>query len=352
MGNENAVEEALIDACADAIFENGCQQRASGALEACTTGQAPVCSRAACRAACASTGLPTDLTSPTAGPMKQVAVQCIRHVSKASTAACEDAFDATGGDWQQALASLSGQCVTQQQCTFNGRSYPTVFRDCYGNANSMGSNVGNGGKTPNSELNTNERDELLRLHNEKRARHCAPPLRWDGRLATQAQRYANTCPCGPSAASYRRGAAENLAWGFVSAHDVIESGWYAQIRDYNSFSNGGSASSGAVGQLRTMLWQASSKIGCGKAQCQQPASGVVVWVCHYQAAGNVPSTAAANVLAPQQSCFEALAPGPMLPKWRPRPQLRAAKAAAIRLRRRPRRRRRSAREHHHLDRED
>lgn len=57
-------------------------------------------------------------------------------------------------------------------------------------------------------------DEVVEAHNYYRARHQAPAVVWDERLAASALGVASACPNGPSGT---QGIGENLAWGFRDA---------------------------------------------------------------------------------------------------------------------------------------
>lgn len=51
--------------------------------------------------------------------------------------------------------------------------------------------------------------DVLNAMNRMRAKHGAPPLKWDARLKAGAEYYAGGCPLGHSGA---RGLGENMAW--------------------------------------------------------------------------------------------------------------------------------------------
>src|SRR5262249_24092428 len=46
-----------------------------------------------------------------------------------------------------------------------------------------------------------EWSEMLKAHNDLRAKHCSPPLQWDANLAAAAKAYAETGPLGQHGAS-------------------------------------------------------------------------------------------------------------------------------------------------------
>ena len=140
------------------------------------------------------------------------------------------------------------------------------------------------------------------VHNTARQRHCVPPLTWDWFLARQAQKFADTCPCGSSSPDYRAGAGESLAWGYPSAREAAEA-WYDELTDFHTFEDGGKGSIGTVRHFTQMIWQSTTRIGCGyRSGCLLPewnareewgfkgryAKGRYdhVYVCHYLPHGN------------------------------------------------------------------
>jgi hypothetical protein len=58
-----------------------------------------------------------------------------------------------------------------------------------------------------------------------RAKHNAPALSWDPKLAAVAQAWAESCPAGLSDNPY----GENMAWGYGSFIDATEA-WYSEVR--------------------------------------------------------------------------------------------------------------------------
>jgi uncharacterized protein YkwD len=78
-------------------------------------------------------------------------------------------------------------------------------------------------------------------HNELRAKHCAPPLAYDAKLAKQAEECAAQCPTGHTCPT--QGAGENLAWHGTTAEGALNESvqswetpvqdWYDEVRDYD-----------------------------------------------------------------------------------------------------------------------
>ena len=78
-------------------------------------------------------------------------------------------------------------------------------------------------------------------HNELRAKHCAPPLTYDAKLAKQAEECAAQCPTGHTCPT--QGAGENLAWHGTTVDGALNESvqswetpvqdWYDEVRDYD-----------------------------------------------------------------------------------------------------------------------
>lgn len=58
-----------------------------------------------------------------------------------------------------------------------------------------------------------------------RAKHGAPALSWDTKLAAAAQAWVDSCPSGLSDNPY----GENMAWGYDSLQEAAGA-WYAEVR--------------------------------------------------------------------------------------------------------------------------
>jgi uncharacterized protein YkwD len=124
---------------------------------------------------------------------------------------------------------------------------------------------------------------LLDAHNQLRARHCAPPLRWSATLARTAQAWADRlarrgCPLEHSGGAL----GENLASATPGAldHGGVVRLWYSEIARYRFARGGFSASTGHFTQL---VWRGSSELGCGSSRCAE----LELWVCNYDPPGNV-----------------------------------------------------------------
>lgn len=134
--------------------------------------------------------------------------------------------------------------------------------------------------------------KLVDAHNRLRAKHCAKPLAWSGRLAQVAQQWANAlrdkgCAFGHSGGSYGENLAAGTA-GVLDAEAVVKM-WYDEIAHYK-FPNGGFSMQ--TGHFTQVVWRRTAHIGCGRSQCK----GMDIWVCEYDPAGNWEGQYRDNVL--------------------------------------------------------
>jgi hypothetical protein len=133
---------------------------------------------------------------------------------------------------------------------------------------------------------------LVDAHNRVRSSHCAPPLRWSGKLASSAQKWANAlrdrgCVLGHSGGPH----GENLAAGTVGTLDAaaIVGMWYDEVKHF-SFRSGGFSMK--TGHFTQVVWRGTSEVGCGVSQC----NGLDIWICQYDPPGNVEGQYRENVL--------------------------------------------------------
>lgn len=134
---------------------------------------------------------------------------------------------------------------------------------------------------------------LVEAHNELRARHCSPPLRWSEELARVAQGWADRLASRGCAFEHNPATelGENLAYfgppGSMSAEQVV-AGWYDEVRAYRFRAPGFSMRTGHFTQV---VWAATTEIGCGAAVC----GDAEIWVCNYAPPGNLRGEFPANV---------------------------------------------------------
>jgi len=124
---------------------------------------------------------------------------------------------------------------------------------------------------------------MIAAHNRYRAKHNSPPLRWSGKAAVPAQRWANHLAKQKSLQhGDHDGMGQNLA--FAGGKELTGQGatdmWYNEIQKYN-FNNPGFAS--GTGHFTQVVWAETREIGIGKASVD----GQTFVVANYIPAGNV-----------------------------------------------------------------
>jgi hypothetical protein len=132
---------------------------------------------------------------------------------------------------------------------------------------------------------------MLDAHNQLRAKHCAPPLRWSPKVAASAQKWADAlrdrgCVLGHSGGPH----GENLAAGTLGTLDEssVARMWYDEVKKFNFHSGGFSMKTGHFTQL---VWKGTSELGCGRSQC----NGIDIFICQYDPPGNVEGQYRENV---------------------------------------------------------
>ncbi len=132
---------------------------------------------------------------------------------------------------------------------------------------------------------------VLVVHNQLRAKHCAPPLAWSAELAATAKAWADRLAVTCRLEHSRGGLGENLWAGTAGAFTVeqIVGAWYGEIARYSTARPGFSA---ATGHFTQVVWRGSARLGCGSARC----GGLELWVCNYDPPGNVTGQFEPNVL--------------------------------------------------------
>jgi hypothetical protein len=148
-----------------------------------------------------------------------------------------------------------------------------------------------------------EWSEMLDAHNERRAEHCAPKLKWCESLAKSAQVYASQCIVNAHDATIAAGTGENMAGAWaesngnpvipaLSDRDAFEQTWYCEIANYNfdnpAFVGGFTQNCQRVnGHFTQVVWKDTGFLGCGRATCQIDGHEGTQWVCRYRPGGNV-----------------------------------------------------------------
>ncbi|KAF3915566.1 Latisemin [Orbilia brochopaga] len=120
--------------------------------------------------------------------------------------------------------------------------------------------------------------DMLKITNDLRAIHGAPPVVWNKILATFAARQAKRCNFAHSGGPY----GENLAGGSYSNPVYYPWLWYSEVRSYD-YNNPGF--SGTTGHFTQLVWKGTKQMGCAfVAGCSN--LSYQVW-CEYTPAGNV-----------------------------------------------------------------
>lgn len=125
--------------------------------------------------------------------------------------------------------------------------------------------------------------ELLNAHNSYRSDVGVADISWSEEVAASAQAWADELAKGCEFKHSDDGYGENI-WagttGFFTPTDVVTS-WGSEISNYDYESN--TCADGKVcGHYTQIVWENSTKVGCGVATCD----GQDIWVCQYDPPGN------------------------------------------------------------------
>lgn len=148
---------------------------------------------------------------------------------------------------------------------------------------------------------------ILDQHNYYRSIAGIPLMTWDKNIAASAQKWAdklkssNGCRMEHSSHTYRKNVGgfsyigENLYWAWSSASvsadaaagkNAVDS-WYAEIAYFQYSSKGvvcpRRGKKGAIGHFTQVMWDKSTRLGCGYAVCGGKS---LVIVCQYGPGGN------------------------------------------------------------------
>ena len=142
----------------------------------------------------------------------------------------------------------------------------------------------------------NFKDVCLQTHNQYRAKHGAPPLKWSKECATKAEKWANhLAKTKKLEHSQQKGLGENLAC-FVRSSEVAGNEpvdmWYGEIKNYNF--NRGTFTPG-TGHFTQVVWRESTELGVAIAEGK---NNYTVVVANYKPAGNMMGKFKENVLPP------------------------------------------------------
>ncbi|RDD40428.1 Golgi-associated plant pathogenesis-related protein 1 [Trichoplax sp. H2] len=143
--------------------------------------------------------------------------------------------------------------------------------------------------------------EVLAVHNELRANHAAPALKWSEKCARSAQVWADQlAKMGRLQHKVEDNMGQNLAFVYSSdgknvTGEQIVNMWYDEIKDYN-FKN--ATFSSGTGHFTQVVWVGSKEVGVGISSTPD---GKVFVVANYLPAGNMMGQFAENVNPPQSA---------------------------------------------------
>ena len=132
---------------------------------------------------------------------------------------------------------------------------------------------------------------IVVAHNQVRAEHCAPPLRWSDALAAEAEAWAQHLAADGCAFEHSQSEhGENLAAGTTGALDAaaVVAMWAREEASYDWRRPGFSMTTGHFTQV---VWKDTIAVGCAMVTCGRQDT----WVCNYDPPGNVEGDFALNV---------------------------------------------------------
>jgi len=159
--------------------------------------------------------------------------------------------------------------------------------------------IDNGDWKERSELSTDQRfAKTLEAHNQVRAKHNLPPLKWSDKLAEYSQQWANKLASGTACQMYHRSGTppygENLfrssavIWSDgkrevsqVTISDVVKA-WANEEKWYN-YNNNSCQPGKQCGHYTQVVWKDTKEVGCAMKVCADKSQS---WVCSYNPAGN------------------------------------------------------------------
>ncbi|KAK6333752.1 hypothetical protein TWF730_003935 [Orbilia blumenaviensis] len=139
------------------------------------------------------------------------------------------------------------------------------------------------------------RDAMLRVHNNCRAAHGVPALKWSQDMVNYAQTNTPTCAFAHTQTLGRDGIGENILYGPGSPEGMVQDMWYEKELKLYNFARQGFAMS--TGHMTQMVWKATTEVGCAVKKCPQ---GTYV-KCNYRRPGNVMGQFEGNVPAPKSA---------------------------------------------------
>jgi len=150
--------------------------------------------------------------------------------------------------------------------------------------------------------------ESVNLHNEKRAQvspaavKCLHKLKWDDNLAKLAQAWSNKCifehgdvderfrTKAPDGRPYGTRTGQNLAMaqkgGTLTIRESVAM-WFNEYKDYDFCANKNKNPPAMIGHYTAMVWNETTHVGCGWAECGGVGGVGELITCNYWPAGNM-----------------------------------------------------------------
>ncbi len=143
-----------------------------------------------------------------------------------------------------------------------------------------------------SRLESDEVEQILRLHNQARAEVGLEPLTWSSHLGAYAQEWSDHLKATGCRMQHRPGAGEfsrkeygeNLYKGTARVHGVEDAvkAWLSEKKLYEGDPIDPTNYT-KVGHYTQIVWQGTERLGCAKTACE----GLIIVVCNYAPLGNV-----------------------------------------------------------------
>ncbi|KAF3434551.1 hypothetical protein FNV43_RR21636 [Rhamnella rubrinervis] len=112
----------------------------------------------------------------------------------------------------------------------------------------------------------NTKQDYLRAHNLASAAVGVGPLKWDDKVATYAQNYANKhkadCKMVHSGGPY----GENLAWSRGNLSSTAAVKLWVDAKAYYNYNSNSCAAGKQCGHYTQVVWRQSVRVGCAKVR--------------------------------------------------------------------------------------
>ena len=144
---------------------------------------------------------------------------------------------------------------------------------------------------PGSRIPQAEAQSALEFHNNVRDDVGAPALQWSADLSVFAQKWADHLADGgcnlqhrPMNGEWAQQYGENLFWGSGRYFDATEAAksWYGEKKDFR-YGALTESNWSRVGHYTQMVWNTTTQVGMGAAQCR---NGAWIIVANYSPRGN------------------------------------------------------------------